>query len=161
VTIRYPGSIEPTFYDRLQPRERGFTYVDAVRHALEGSFELEWERLRRVGGPCQAPRGIHALALGLGTMTLREITHTLVSRHFAVFLRSEYSEAVRELVDLGGFARMSRKGIKENDHLHSSTYASGNFSANGPARASLGRRKALSRPADTASKRGVLDLEAP
>jgi hypothetical protein len=50
-------------------------------------------------------------------MTLREITHTLGPHHFAVFLRPEYSEAVRELVDLGGFARKSRKEIKENDHL--------------------------------------------
>jgi three-Cys-motif partner protein len=83
----------------------------------EGSFELEWERQRREADLAKLRDEIHALGLGLGTITLREITHTLVPRHFAEFLRPEYSEAVRQLVDLGGIARQSRKGIKENEHL--------------------------------------------
>ena len=50
-------------------------------------------------------------------MTTREIVHALTPLNFGEFLGSEYNEAIRKLVDLGGIDRKSRKGIKETERL--------------------------------------------
>jgi three-Cys-motif partner protein len=83
----------------------------------EGTFEIAWEEQRRKEKLALLRDEIHAFGLSQGTATLRQIRHALVSNHFAEFRRPEYDNAVRELVDLGGIERKSRKGITENERL--------------------------------------------
>jgi three-Cys-motif partner protein len=86
------------------------------RH-YEGSFDVYWIEQRREAARVALRDEIHRLGVTKGTMTTREIVHALTPLHFGEFLGSEYNEAIRELVDLGGIDRESRKGIKESERL--------------------------------------------
>lgn len=83
----------------------------------QGSFELLWAEQRLQAELAKLREEIHARGIARGTMTLREIVHTLAPEHFGEFRRPEYSEAVRQLVDEGGIDRASRKGIGETEQL--------------------------------------------
>jgi three-Cys-motif partner protein len=86
------------------------------RH-YEGSFDVYWMEQKREAGRAALRDQIHELGVSKGTMTTREIVHALTPLHFGEFLGSEYNEAIRKLVDLGGIDRTSRRGIKENERL--------------------------------------------
>lgn len=86
------------------------------RH-YEGSFDVYWIEQKREAALTALREEIHELGNSKGTMTTREIVHALTPLHFGEFLGSEYNEAIRKLVDLGGIDRKSRKGIKENERL--------------------------------------------
>lgn len=87
------------------------------RH-YEGTFEITWEEQRRGERLASLRDEIHAFGVSRGTVTLKQIRHALVPSHFAEFRRPEYDNGVRELVDLGGIERKSRKGIAESERLH-------------------------------------------
>lgn len=86
------------------------------RH-YEGSFDVYWIEEKRETAHAALRDEIHELGISKGTITTREIVHALTPVHFGEFLGSEYNEAIRKLVDLGGIDRKSRKGIKENERM--------------------------------------------
>jgi three-Cys-motif partner protein len=86
------------------------------RH-YEGSLDIYWIEQEREDARAALRDEIHALGVLKGTMTTRAIVHALTPLHFGDFLGSEYSAAIRELVDVGGIDRKSRKGIKETETL--------------------------------------------
>jgi three-Cys-motif partner protein len=86
------------------------------RH-YEGSFEIVWNEQRRDEALAALREEVHALGASKGTISTRDIIHALTPLHFGEFLGSEYNEAIRKLVDLGGIDRPSRKGIKETERL--------------------------------------------
>jgi hypothetical protein len=47
-------------------------------------------------------------------MSTRDIIHALTPFHFGEFLGSEYNEAIRKLVDLGGIA-IAHRGRHQGD----------------------------------------------
>ena len=84
----------------------------------EGSFHIDWNRQERETTLAKLRDEMHTVGVSSkGTMTQLEMIHALVPLHFGEFLRSEYHEAVRQLVDLRGINRTSRKGIKDGERL--------------------------------------------
>jgi hypothetical protein len=82
-----------------------------------GSFEIYWEEDRRKERLVALRDEIYAFGIERKLTTLRDIRRAIVPRHFGEFRRPEYDNAVRELVDLGGIDRATRKGIKDTEPL--------------------------------------------
>lgn len=85
--------------------------------AHEGSFELIWEEQRRAEALGALRDRIYEYGLEHHGCTPDEITRNLSPRFFGEYTRTDYNEAIRQLVKQGAIDRGTVRGIKHDEPL--------------------------------------------
>jgi three-Cys-motif partner protein len=98
---------------------------------FEGSFDLTWAAEDRVQRKAALRTEVHEFGLARGDATPQQVFLHFGPIHFAEWTQTDYSQCLRELVDLGGIDRANATGIKPKERLRFVPIAQGDLFGSG------------------------------